>query len=119
MKKRYIIFLVILITFLIYIKIDVIGFIMPVDNILILNTYYNGDYLHLEGGYYIDSITVFSGYSYRIENNKLYIKMRKANASFWHPIDSFNIEINVKGKDISEVYLEDNKGNEKLIFLLS
>ncbi|MGK0465554.1 hypothetical protein [Clostridium sp.] len=56
-----------------------------------------------------DSALVYSGYSYKIKGDSLYLKLRYSLVSPFHRDGKFNISLNDNLENIKHIYLQGNK----------
>jgi|GEM_PF-3014129 len=97
-------------------KIFIIGDAWNPDSIRITEIYVRGSQIQFSGDLGTSSANVYKDHKYRTDGNDMYIKIYSTVVSSFYTSDKFDISIYDDFTGVTAIYLEDNKGNIKLIW---
>lgn len=106
------IFIIVIFIIVIFVKLFIIGNLMSIERITINKVIVSESNVEVMGDFYRDSSLSFSGYKYRIDNGRMYIKIYSSFVSEMHRYSKFDINIKDDVKDIFAIYLEDFNNNK-------
>ena len=92
-------------------KLFIYGSVVQANSVYVDTISYKNGKINIKGDYGLQSAWAFSGYKYRIRGDKLYIKMRWVFVNLFHETDKFDINIDLNGQKVTEVYFEDENNN--------
>ena len=92
----------------IVLKIFLSGSVMPAERILITEVSVNESSVYIQGDFVHDSALAYKGFKYRVDGQKLFIKVYSVVVSPFHKYGRVDISIIDDFSNIQEVYLEDN-----------